>query len=244
MVNPAYMTRQMSELAEKWGQFRFHITSLKFINPINKPDQWETRTLTEFGKGSSESHTFVEYDNERVFRYMAPLYIGETCLKCHHEQGYAVGDIRGGISVSIPITYSDSIHAAKFKRTVISYCTFGLAALLFVIMITWGFSKTVVRSIGGEVEKNKLKASMVLAGAAAHELRQPLTILMGFSELVKDKEEALSEKELDIITEQCNRMDNIIGKMLNITKYKTMDYANGIEIFDLGSQEKKTEEKS
>ena len=31
-----------------------------------------------------------------------PLTVTETCLPCHTEQGYEVGDIRGGISVSIP----------------------------------------------------------------------------------------------------------------------------------------------
>lgn len=37
---------------------------------------------------------------------MAPLVIQLSCLKCHAKQGYQVGDIRGGISISFPATFS------------------------------------------------------------------------------------------------------------------------------------------
>lgn len=33
---------------------------------------------------------------------MAPLWTDGPCLKCHGKQGYKLGDLRGGISVSIP----------------------------------------------------------------------------------------------------------------------------------------------
>ena len=36
----------------------------------------------------------------RQLRYMAPLKVQESCLGCHAKQGYQVGDIRGGLSVS------------------------------------------------------------------------------------------------------------------------------------------------
>ena len=34
---------------------------------------------------------------------MKPFIIDETCIKCHGYQGYKVGDIRGGISVEVPL---------------------------------------------------------------------------------------------------------------------------------------------
>jgi type II secretory pathway pseudopilin PulG len=40
MKNPAYMTRQISEIADKKSIFSFHITSLKPVDPNNKPDDW------------------------------------------------------------------------------------------------------------------------------------------------------------------------------------------------------------
>ena len=38
-----------------------------------------------------------------MFRYLAPLRVEQSCQKCHFKFNYRVGDIRGGISVSIPI---------------------------------------------------------------------------------------------------------------------------------------------
>ena len=38
LVNPAFMTRQIAELAEKAEGVKFHITSLKPIRPANKAD--------------------------------------------------------------------------------------------------------------------------------------------------------------------------------------------------------------
>ena len=41
---------------------------------------------------------------EKVYRYMAPLFVEQGCLKCHAVQGYKLGDIRGGISVMLPFS--------------------------------------------------------------------------------------------------------------------------------------------
>ena len=37
-INPAWMTRQISELANKHGDYFFRITSLRPLNPDNSPD--------------------------------------------------------------------------------------------------------------------------------------------------------------------------------------------------------------
>ena len=238
MINPAYMTRQMSDLADDFGEFKYHITSLKYINPTNKPDEWEKKALIEFEKGTSESYTFTTLNNERLFRYMSPLHVGQACLSCHHEQGYTMGDVRGGISINLPVDMSDIVHAAKFRRTILSYGAIGLATLLFISSVTWAFSRIIIRGIESEVEKNKLRASIELAGAAAHELRQPMTILMGLSELIREKgpEAKLTGEELNIITGQCKRMDDIIIDMRNITRYRTKESSDGVQIFDLNGK--------
>jgi diguanylate cyclase (GGDEF)-like protein len=42
---------------------------------------------------------------------MAPLKIEQSCLTCHNDLGYKVGDVRGGISVSFDITdIENSLH--------------------------------------------------------------------------------------------------------------------------------------
>lgn len=37
------------------------------------------------------------------FRLIRPFVVEGNCLKCHGEQGYRVGDIRGGISLAVPM---------------------------------------------------------------------------------------------------------------------------------------------
>ena len=99
--NPALVTRELSALAESQGNFYFHITSLELVNPNNAPDDFETQALQKFEQGKSETWQFEETGDERIFRYMAPLYVEKSCLRCHGWQGYEVGDVRGGISVSV-----------------------------------------------------------------------------------------------------------------------------------------------
>lgn len=104
LVNPAYMTRQVHELAAAEYGVRSHITSRIPLRPENAPDAWETRALLAFEAGVAEVATLEALDGEPHLRYMRPLITEEPCLKCHAAQGYRVGDIRGGISVAVPWT--------------------------------------------------------------------------------------------------------------------------------------------
>jgi len=101
-INPAFMTRQLSEIAEKRHGVRFHITSRRPIRPENRPTEWEKDALVKFEDGEKESGEYVNKGPDRSFRYMAPLMTRKTCLKCHAKQGYKEGDVRGGISVTLP----------------------------------------------------------------------------------------------------------------------------------------------
>lgn len=99
-VNPAYMTRQIADIAKSESKIQYHITSLKPIRPKNKATEWEAKALKAFEAGSTND--FLEFFSaENVYRYMAPLPTKAACLKCHAKQGYKVGDVRGGISVTI-----------------------------------------------------------------------------------------------------------------------------------------------
>ena len=45
-INPAYMTRQISEIAKKRKLNQFHITSRNPIRPANTPYKWEIKALS------------------------------------------------------------------------------------------------------------------------------------------------------------------------------------------------------
>lgn len=105
LMNPAYMVRQLHEQMERQGgDIRAHITSLKPLRPENAPDPWETETLKAFEKGESEMTSLERMEDGKLYlRYMRPMLTEQNCLKCHGFQGYKVGDVRGGVSVSVPM---------------------------------------------------------------------------------------------------------------------------------------------
>ncbi|KAF0187708.1 MAG: PAS domain [Desulfobulbaceae bacterium] len=105
-MNPAYMTRQIFEVADRQSKLGFHLTSLHPVRQENKALPWEEEWLKVFETGIKEKSTFVHDLEGEVFRYMAPLYVNETCLPCH--AGYRKGDIRGGISISLPLSFHKS----------------------------------------------------------------------------------------------------------------------------------------
>jgi PAS domain S-box-containing protein len=74
-----------------------------------------------------------------------------------------------------------------------------------------------------------------LAGTAAHELNQPLTSIMGYSELLRRKltTEDPTLKLVDIIYREAERMAEIVRKIGKITRYETKAYVGGTRIVDL-----------
>lgn len=103
MVNPAYMTRQLYEMALESGDRIGHITSLNSIRPENRPDEWETEALRRFEDGKTEVYSIIEQNGKDYLRLMRPLQTEKACLICHAQQGYSEGMIRGGISVMVPV---------------------------------------------------------------------------------------------------------------------------------------------
>jgi signal transduction histidine kinase len=104
--NPAMVTRELSLYAAEQGMGQFNVTSLKPINPANAPDAFERRSLQKFNQGVAEAVEIDQAGGSYRLRYMAPLQVDERCLACHGKQGYQVGDIRGGMNVTIPIDWA------------------------------------------------------------------------------------------------------------------------------------------
>jgi hypothetical protein len=100
-VNPAFMTRQISNIASQRDGFKLKITSTKLINKNNAPDEFEEKILNYFDKNIKVPYYWEIKDDS--FKFMGALVTEKECLACHAHQGYKVGDIRGGISVSFEV---------------------------------------------------------------------------------------------------------------------------------------------
>ncbi len=104
LLNPAIVSRQVFALQEQQTGIRGHITSLKPLRSANRPDDWERQSLEEFERGSKEVSSVENLQGERCFRMMRPLVTVPSCLRCHEEAGRKPGEIRGGISVTVPMS--------------------------------------------------------------------------------------------------------------------------------------------
>ena len=142
--NPAMVTRELSEYAAESGFCWFRITSLKPVNPANTPDDFERDAMERFKSGLSEYEAITDSPNGRVHRYIAPLMVQESCLACHAEHGYAIGDIRGALSISVPLAWADKV-INKNTNTIIKYSVFSIFAVALALIIL--FNKLVARRI-------------------------------------------------------------------------------------------------
>lgn len=126
--NPAMITRELSVYAKRDGLGHFRVTSLNPVNPGNGPDAFEKAALTAFAEGGEEIIDVEETEMGRVVRFIAPLRVGESCLGCHARHGYSLGDIRGGLSITIPIDWAEEL----IKRNISSLIFISVASILIV----------------------------------------------------------------------------------------------------------------
>lgn len=102
LMNPAYMMRQLGEDFSSLYGVVARMTSLKPLRPENAPDAWERQSLEGFAHTKlQEKIEFTQIDGVPHLRLIQAVTVTPDCLRCHGQQGYKAGDIRGGISVSL-----------------------------------------------------------------------------------------------------------------------------------------------
>jgi PAS domain S-box-containing protein len=74
-----------------------------------------------------------------------------------------------------------------------------------------------------------------LAGAAAHELNQPLTSVIGYTEIIQRRiqDPAAVKSAVEVILAEAERMADIVRKIGKITRYETKSYVGAAKILDL-----------
>lgn len=136
--NPAVVTRQLSELAKENNLYWFKLTSLKYLNPFNKPDETEKKALLLFEKKTSidEFGTIEMINKHQYYRLIKPIRTDSSCLKCHATQGYKLGDIRGAISIFIPLD-DTLIQISYYKKLfLLAFAIFWICLNFTIIFIT------------------------------------------------------------------------------------------------------------
>lgn len=171
LVNPAWMTRQVFELLNTQMALPIinRLTSNNYLNPANKPDDWEEKALLSFEKGQSERSDIKVIHDQPYMRFMKPIVAEKGCLKCHGHQGYKVGDIRGGISVSIPMKpYYDALSVEK-RSVLVSYSAFWAIGMGFILVFTGKVNRQQKKIIESkdDLEKKNEKLSLIYQVSSA-----------------------------------------------------------------------------
>ncbi len=142
LMNPAYMLRQLQDEYNGSSQIISNITSLKPLQSENAPDSWERKALLEFENGKKEVIEFSKINGKEHLRVIRPLIVIEKCLKCHEVHGYKIGDIRGGISVSVPIK-SFGVLSSEIRNIAV-HVSLILIGFIGIRSISKRFSKNII----------------------------------------------------------------------------------------------------
>lgn len=138
-----------SKFAEKTG-YIMKQTSMRFRNPLNKPDPFEEKVLRKMEKDPNLLEYWEEdvVDGKRAERYLYALRITEDCLLCHgptekapdfiknhYDIGYdyRIGELRGAISVIIP----KEIAEQRFAANVVFFVTVSSVSILLIVVIVF-----------------------------------------------------------------------------------------------------------
>lgn len=219
-INPAWMTRQISEISNKQSRYFYNLTSNNPLNPSNKPDAFEKEALEFFEKNTTQS-TFskIENINGKTTRYnfMGKLIVKQSCMSCHASQGYKVGDVRGGIRVSLPTDFFNS-SVNNFKKDLFYN---KLISILFIILIGIVLTLYVRKqniynltlvNLNEEMRKNTINEEAMIVQSRhaamgemismlAHQWRQPISIIeMSVNNIIIDIE--LGDMNEDIISSE------------------------------------------
>lgn len=115
--NPAAFGARVGAALQKRSDVRIKQTSLHFRATYNQPDEYERVLLKKFETGPKDQNHMEEttLNSKKVLRHMVPLYIAKSCLNCHGDpagstdvsghkrEGYKEGELRGAISILVPV---------------------------------------------------------------------------------------------------------------------------------------------
>ncbi len=214
LVNPAYMTRLIAEMAESDSGAIFRLTSLRPVRPQNAPDDWERAALLSFENGNKETIEVTQGPPAEQLRYMAPLQVQQSCMSCHARQGYRVGDVRGGISVSQRYAPIEAATRAGVEQALLTYGS----VFVLVTALGWLLLELLRRrwlDLDGKIfELQHTRAELVqsekmaslgrMVAGFAHEINTPVGVAVG---AVSHNEDALDRISTMLSQEEVSEED-------------------------------------
>jgi signal transduction histidine kinase len=197
LMNPAWMTREVLEIANRGMQALGHVTSLHPMRPENGPDPWEREALLRLEAGAPRvTELVVGADGERL-RFMSPLRVEERCQGCHAAQGQKVGELRGGIAVSVPIAPLRAIGANDLRRQLVIHGIIWLIGVAGILIALADHRRRSAAEAAAARRQAEAEASLVagrrleavgrLSAGVAHDFNNQLAPILTVSGVVRDE---------------------------------------------------------
>ena len=225
-----------------------HYTNLTTRRESDAPDEFETEALEALVEDSSLSEYYslgVEEDGRQVFRYVKPLFAGESCLECHGEpageldpfgfekEGMKLGDIAGAVSITMPVgSYLGNIDS-NVKSSVAFFAVVIVAA--FAVMLL-SVSRLVTRPLAHlrdaavRIDSGDLDVDLVDVGGK-DEIAELATCFSSMASSLKSVYEGLEEqiegrtKQLveanEELLEQRSRLEDANAALVAASRYQS-----------------------
>jgi|GEM_PF-1528922 Signal transduction histidine kinase len=164
---PPYLVRLLHEGGSLNSGVNSHLTSLNPLRPQNSPDPWENLALERIEKENIREVREVQtMDDKDYLRFMGALEVRENCLTCHAYQGYKVGDIRGGVSVSVPMS---AFEEGLVEQMTQLFTTHALLWLLGAVAVAIALVTTASRQRERDMAEQQLRHLTVELEQRVHE---------------------------------------------------------------------------
>ena len=224
LMNPAYMLRQlMQDFGDLYG-IRGKITSFKLMNPNNAPDAWEAEAMHQFERGQAEVFEFSDIDGEPYLRLMGVMTVQQGCLKCHDFQGYQIGDVRGGVGVSIPMRPYLQALDEEIRNKESIYGSIWFIGLTGILTWSWRARRRLRERNAAARQIQQQHAAIERANAelthfaniSAHHLMEPTRRLLSYAQRLRARlghqvtEDVEASLSLDYIEKGATRMRDLI----------------------------------
>ncbi|MBM4328227.1 MAG: DUF3365 domain-containing protein [Deltaproteobacteria bacterium] len=230
-VTPSILTKMLSERASQTGSYAFKLTNTVFLNAENAPDEVEKEALERFRSGRQDPIFRTETrDERRLLRYVAPVYVNESCLQCHMVQGYRSGDVGGCLSVFVPM---DDAWAAIRQNNIVllggsSILAGCLVLLLFLLSRSLVFKR--IRDIKESVDRitpERLDRSL---GSRGDELKEIADFCYAMDEALKTRHQELERKIAEAtrdLSEANTHLEALNRELQNLNRAK-LDFFSDI----------------